>query len=85
MSQQDHPSTDGRDAAAPLGTGTDEDPTAGLPEVTEADIAAAMGVNSVPDEVRVVSDDPDETDQVVDATGRLSEPAQQEPEGHRAQ
>lgn len=73
------------DPAAPLGTGTADDPTAGLPEVTEADIAAAMGVNSVPDEVRVVSDDQDETDQVMDATGRLTEPAEEEPEGHRAQ
>ncbi|TXR55134.1 hypothetical protein [Quadrisphaera setariae] len=82
MSQQDRTSTD---AATPLGTGTDDDPTAGLPEVTEADIAAAMGVNSVPDEVRVVSGDADETGQVVDATGRLSEPAEAEPEGHPAQ
>ncbi|MGQ7297286.1 hypothetical protein [Quadrisphaera sp. KR29] len=81
MSEHD----DQHDAAAPLGTGTADDPTAGLPEVTEADIAAAMGVNSVPDEVRVVSDDADETGQVMDATGRLGEPAEEEPEGHRAQ
>ncbi|MBC3763382.1 hypothetical protein ACUN7V_13835 [Quadrisphaera oryzae] len=81
MSQQDRTSS----AATPLGTGTDDDPTAGLPEVSEADVAAAMGVSSVPDEVRVVSDDADETGQVMDATGRLSEPAEEEPEGHRAQ
>ncbi|PWJ52702.1 hypothetical protein SAMN06264364_11873 [Quadrisphaera granulorum] len=80
-----HDSQSSHSAATPLGTGTDDDPTAGLPKVTEADIAAAMGVNSVPDEVRVVSDDPDETDQVMDATGRLSEPAEEEPQGHRAQ
>lgn len=64
-----------------LGTGTDEDPTAGLPPVTEADIEAAMGVNSVPDGVRVGSSTPDETRQVMDATGRLTGPAEEEPSG----
>ncbi len=47
--------------------------------VTEEEIAAAMGVNSVPDEVRVTSTDPDETGLVVDGAGELRPPSQQSP------
>lgn len=65
----------------PIGTGTDDDPTAGLPPVSEADVHAAMGVNSVPDEVRTASQTPDETNQTIDATGQLGVPAEEEPSG----
>ena len=47
--------------------------------VTEAEIAAAMGVNSVPDEVRVNSTDPDETGLVVDGAGELRPPSEEHP------
>lgn len=47
--------------------------------VTEEEIAAAMGVNSVPDEVRVTSTDPDETGLVVDGTGELRPPSEDAP------
>ncbi len=48
--------------------------------VSEEEIAAAMGVNSVPDETRVKSTDPDETGLVIDGTGELRPPAESEPE-----
>ena len=47
--------------------------------VTEEEIAAAMGVNSVPDEVRVTSTDPDETGLVVDGAGELRPPSPNQP------
>lgn len=43
--------------------------------VTEEEVAAALGVNSVPDEVRVTSTDPDETGLVVDGAGELRPPS----------
>jgi hypothetical protein len=53
-------------------------PNEGL-TVTEDEIASAMAVNSVPDEVRVHGTFRDETDQVIDGTGVLGPPAEQEP------
>ena len=45
--------------------------------VTEEEVAAALGVNSVPDEVRVASTDPDETGLVVDGAGELRPPSEE--------
>lgn len=47
--------------------------------VTEEEIAAAMGVSSVPDEVRVNATDPDETGLVVDGAGELRQPSEDHP------
>ncbi len=49
--------------------------------VSEEEVAAAMGVSSVPDEVRTSSTDPDETGLVIDGSGELRPPAEHEP-GH---
>ena len=48
--------------------------------VSEEEVAAAMGVNSLSDEVRTSSTDPDETGLVVDGSGELRPPAEHEPE-----
>ncbi len=48
--------------------------------VSEEEVAAAMGVSSVPDEVRTASTDPDETNLVIDGSGELRPPAEEEPE-----
>lgn len=47
--------------------------------VTEEEIAAAMGVNSVPDSVRLTSTDPDETGLVIDGSGELRPPSEEQP------
>ena len=47
--------------------------------VSDEEIAAAMGVNSVPDEVRVHSTDPDETGLVIDGAGELRPPSEDHP------
>lgn len=47
--------------------------------VTPEEIAAAMGVNSVPDEVRVHMRDPDETNLVIDGTGELRPSSEEHP------
>lgn len=47
--------------------------------VTEDEIRAAMGVSSVPDEVRVNSNNPDETGLVLDDAGELRPPSEDEP------
>ena len=49
------------------------------PTVTPEAIAAAMAVNSVPDEVRVHARDPDETRLVIDGTGELRQSSEDEP------
>ncbi len=61
---------------------TDETGRVTIP-VSEEEVAAAMGVNSVPDEVRTSSTDPDETGLVIDGSGELRPPAEHEP-GHGA-
>lgn len=67
MTQQDQHPTDE--------TGRDTTP------VTEEEVAAAMGVSSLPDQVRTSSTDPDETGLVIDGSGELRPPAEHEP-GH---
>ena len=47
--------------------------------VTPEEIAAAMAVNSVPDEVRVHARDPDETRLVIDGTGELRQSSEEHP------
>lgn len=47
--------------------------------VTEEEIASAMGVNSLPDSVRLTSTDPDETGLVVDGSGELRPPSEEHP------